>query len=181
MHKVFILKPCSIRQALEAEETLNALDADGLALVHWAALLERVDVLCVLLELGAGVDTRDALGRTALMHAALAGTLAAVELLLAQGTDAAARDADGETVLMYAAKSGCLAVVLKLLALSADINAVDARGRTAINWHVRNNPVHEIYDALVLAGADPSLADTNGLNATDAAKALGVAFARGNP
>jgi ankyrin repeat protein len=52
-----------------------------------------------LLDAGAGVDVRDARGRTALHYAAAIGYTEAVALLAARGADLTAKDADGVTPL----------------------------------------------------------------------------------
>jgi ankyrin repeat protein len=61
--------------------------------------LDAVATAEALLDAGAGIDVRDARGRTALHHAAAIGYTQAVTLLAARGADLTAQDADGLTPL----------------------------------------------------------------------------------
>jgi ankyrin repeat protein len=61
--------------------------------------LDAVAAAEALLDAGAGVDARDARGRTALHHAAAIGYTEVVAVLAARGADLRAQDADGVTPL----------------------------------------------------------------------------------
>lgn len=61
--------------------------------------LDAVATAEALLDAGAGIDIRDARGRTALHHAAAIGYTEVVALLAARGADLTAQDADGMTPL----------------------------------------------------------------------------------
>jgi ankyrin repeat protein len=61
--------------------------------------LDAVATAEALLAAGAGIDVRDARGRTALHHAAAIGYTDVVALLAARGADLSAQDADGVTPL----------------------------------------------------------------------------------
>uniref|UniRef100_A0AAY4BY16 Ankyrin repeat domain-containing protein n=1 Tax=Denticeps clupeoides TaxID=299321 RepID=A0AAY4BY16_9TELE len=71
----------------------------------------RSKFMDLLLRRGAGVDRRDAQGRTALSHACERGHLDAVEVLVRNNADPERADAWGNTSLMYAAAAGHVPVV----------------------------------------------------------------------
>lgn len=83
------------RSALTGPGVVDEADGEGMHLVHWAADRGHVDMLRLLLELGARVDACDAGGQTPLHYAYACGHHQAVTLLLDAGADAELRDHDG--------------------------------------------------------------------------------------
>jgi hypothetical protein len=66
-----------------------------------AAAPHAHDVLALLCDAGADVNSADSSGRTPLMHAALCGRLPAVDLLLARGANVACADRSERTALYF--------------------------------------------------------------------------------
>ena len=65
--------------------------------LHWAAHVGQVEVMRVLVELGANKDAKCAGGATPLHHAARTGHAAAVSVLIELGAQIDAQDANGDT------------------------------------------------------------------------------------
>lgn len=84
--------------------------------LHIAAKLGSTDVIELLLEAGADVNTRDCNGMSALMHACRSGEKNAVEILLSRGADVTFKDGYDQTAKTFAEKlNGDLAKDLKPL------------------------------------------------------------------
>lgn len=97
-----------------------------------AAKFAGADMMRLLLEAGAGVDARDAWGRTALFYAPI--TSEGFGVLLRAGADVHARDEEGNTILMRSvSESASLAEVEGLLRLGVDPGARDIGGETALD------------------------------------------------
>ena len=79
-----------------------------------AALKGHTDIVNLLLDAGAEVDTRDNEGRTAVIMAALKGNTDVVRILRDTGADLTIVDVDGKTALMWAVSNGFNAII-KLL------------------------------------------------------------------
>ncbi|KAJ1527305.1 hypothetical protein ONE63_008825 [Megalurothrips usitatus] len=75
---------------------VNAVDAEGMGLIHWAADRDNVDMLKMLVaELKADVNLQDQEGQTALHYAASCGHVSVVKYLVEQGADQTIADVYG--------------------------------------------------------------------------------------
>lgn len=75
---------------------VNAVDAEGMGLIHWAADRDNVDMLKMLVEeLKADVNLQDQEGQTALHYAASCGHVAVIKFLLEQEADQTIADVYG--------------------------------------------------------------------------------------
>lgn len=102
-------------------------------------------------------------GVTPLMVAAGEGKLRVVEKLLRDGAQVNAADSDGITALHYAATGRDLKVVQALLRAGADINArTKANGTPLMSSLGSPYSSKEIALALINAGADVNIVDTDG-------------------
>lgn len=99
-----------------------------------AALHGRVDIVQLLLEYDANVNTKQEDGMTALMMAAMKGHVGILQLLIFKGADVEAKDGEGVTALMWAAAGGHIGVVVTLLDKDVDTKVKDDKGRTALEW-----------------------------------------------
>jgi uncharacterized protein len=135
-------------QAIQKENiagVMRALDAgadceartpeDGETPLMWACEPGTLNIMDLLLERGAGVNTPDFFGVTPLMYAAANETTMhayePVELLLKNGAEVNLPDRHGTTALMYATEAGQLRCVYRLLKAGADPNMTNHDGRTA--------------------------------------------------
>jgi ankyrin repeat protein len=101
---------------------LDVRNSLGSSALEIAASVGAVDVIELLLEKGAKLDTRDRQGKTPLILAAshtFPGTVATVKLLLSKKVDPNVRDTKGNTALSEAKEYGSPEVVELLLAAGA--------------------------------------------------------------
>jgi len=91
----------SLAALLDKGVPVDYADGDGITLLAWAAISNRLDVARLLLARGAKVNVVDSKGMTPLLYAASIdfGDSAMVDLLLKAGADPAARTKDGLTAL----------------------------------------------------------------------------------
>uniref|UniRef100_A0A1B6KEE8 PRANC domain-containing protein n=1 Tax=Graphocephala atropunctata TaxID=36148 RepID=A0A1B6KEE8_9HEMI len=89
-------------------------------LVHQAVYAGRRDIVRLLLERGANVETRNLAMMTALHLAAVQGHADIVKELLTSGADIESQDRDGRTSLFLAVSAGHKMVVKELLEQGAD-------------------------------------------------------------
>jgi ankyrin repeat protein len=144
------------RRALRAE------DLPGAAAVGDTQAVDR------LLELGFGVDTRDAQGATALLRAAGAGQRDVAAHLLAAGADSAVTAASGITPLAAAVNARRESVVELLLARGVDVDQRLPGDATAL-MIAATLGYPEIADKLLAHGADANAEDAHGHTALHAA------------
>ncbi len=156
----------------EISEALgNGIDqTDRDALLNLASRYGQVEVMELLLENGASVESKDKLGRTAVLSAVQSRNAEAVRVLLAKGADVNARDAQQGTALQRAAGSfGNQAMVEDLIKAGADVNAADKNGQTPLMWAARWGDSARVQ-ALVDGGAKVNLRDSKGMSALDYAR-----------
>jgi ankyrin repeat protein len=129
------------------------------------------DIVKLLLERGADVNTSTISGIPALHLAAYFRHEEVVSLLLSSGADVYRRDECGNTALSEASITGRMAVV-RLLLRSMGGRGVDGRhiqGFTAL-YRACFNGHAEVVRALLLAGADHTIADDEGITPQQAAQ-----------
>ena len=188
----------AIRGRYDAEDDerkkpdLNAKNKKGQVALHLAVCAQegtgdpkRMQGATALLDGGANPNAKDGNDETPLHVIAracnhldngagsvpMARALAAAKLLLKRSADADAAglgDEVGATPLHVAAAEGHLAIVQLLLGLGkADVNARDATGATPLMYAARKLR-GKVAHALIKAGADPQLVDSEGKTARDA-------------
>ncbi|MFQ5451138.1 MAG: ankyrin repeat domain-containing protein [Nitrospinaceae bacterium] len=110
---------------------LWVLPRAGATPIEDAVLSGNGDLVKLLVENGAEIDSIDSLGFTPLHRAALAGYRDIVEVLLANGAEVDATDIHGYTPLHLAVQGGFVEVASLLIAHGADVNAraADDQGR----------------------------------------------------
>jgi hypothetical protein len=123
---------CDLAEHLIAShpEHVNARGGYDVTPMHAAARAGHVDILSLLLELGADVGGRGDHGLTPLHRASGSGRVEAARFLVERGADIKARDNLGRTSLHFAVFARDSQPVRLLLEHGADVNALDDTGRT---------------------------------------------------
>jgi len=144
----------AIQTLLKQHADVNAVQADGMTALHWAAYQDDLETARLLVRAGANVKAANRYGITPLTLACTNGNAALVEMLLESGADANATLPGGETALMTAARVGTLASVKALIARGADVDAKDERrGQTALMWAAAEGHA-DVVQMLIEVGAD---------------------------
>lgn len=115
---------------------VNARDHDGRTLLSYAAEMNSLEAVRLLLEAGADLSMESE-GKgfgasTPLLYAASRGHADTVTLLLDKGADVRSKDREGRSALAHASKCGSQAVTQLLLERGADPNSRDLSQRTPL-------------------------------------------------
>jgi ankyrin repeat protein len=132
----------------------------------------HIEVVRLLLDQGAAINEQEDYGSTAVLCASQQGHTPVVELLLERGADPTLPDGDGSTSLMTASDQGHLGVVRLLLDHPSAKTTIDNRdefGETALLKACRSGR-GGVARALLQSGADPTIADNDGLTPVAIAK-----------
>jgi len=156
-----------IKAVRKYPEVMARTDRYGQPLLHLSVQNGHINIVSYLLDQGAIIDklaTHETLGEgcTALLVAIVEGHLDVVDLLLSRGADPTARTAKKRmTPLMVAATrdGDILRLLLSYEVVRMTINAQDEDGSTALHIAVRCNNVDNAIEALLEAGADPTIMD----------------------
>jgi uncharacterized protein len=147
---------------------VDAQDADGRTPVMVATVARRTDAVRALVDAGADVDIRDNRLDNVFLYAGAEGLLDILRIANEAGADPALTNRFGGIALIPAAERGHVEVVRYLLAESdVDVDHVNRLGWTALLEAIilsDGGPAHqEIVSMLLEAGADPDLADGDGV------------------
>jgi ankyrin repeat protein len=119
----------------------------------------HLEIVKLLVKLGADLEARETYGRTALHLAAREGRSGTIALLIVLGADIAAKNSQGETPLHEAAGNNQLAAVKVLLDHKAAVNATDSVLYTPLHSAIARQSDPEIVDCLLAHGAKPEAKD----------------------
>ncbi|MFJ9443719.1 ankyrin repeat domain-containing protein [Kitasatospora sp. NPDC101235] len=160
----------AVRAALTAGATVEARDAEGRTPLLRAAFADRVAVARLLVEAGADVNAQDPQLNSPWLVTGITGSVPMLRALLPGGPDLTRRNRYGGVSVIPAAERGHVAYVRAVLAETAiDVDHVNDLGWTALLEAVLlgdGGPAHrEIVDILLAHGADPYLADADGVTA----------------
>uniref|UniRef100_A0A0G4I2Y4 Palmitoyltransferase DHHC domain-containing protein n=1 Tax=Chromera velia CCMP2878 TaxID=1169474 RepID=A0A0G4I2Y4_9ALVE len=152
-----------VREAVSRNPRLALLrDGDSHTLLHWAALLNLVAEVPILLEAGADANARSRNGQTPFMWAAVKGHC----LLLREFNERArinlnVADSLGATPLILSVQHGHKHAFLLLLRLGANIESADVNGCTAAHWAAFKGDI-EFLELLRYFRADLTVPDKSG-------------------
>ena len=158
---------------------INARDSRGRSALLAATHRNRVEVARFLIQEGADVNAKDFIQDTPFLYAGAEGRTEILRMALSAGADLKDTNRYRGTALIPAAHHGHVEAVKLLLATAIDRDHVNNLGWTALLEAVilgDGGPVHtEIVRLLVEAGADPHIADRDGMTALGHAKRRGYA------
>ena len=164
--------------ALDAGDDIDQQDPHGRTAIMAATYAGQVDAVRLLLEREATPDIQDEMLNTPFLYAGAEGMLDILKLTNEAGADPTVTNRYGGTALIPACERGHVEVVRYLLEQSdVDVDHVNRLGWTGLLEAIvlsDGGPAHQEIVRLLLAnGADPDLADGEGVTPLDHAKARG--------
>jgi len=157
---------------------IDAQDSDGRTPVMVSTLAHRTDAVRALVDAGADVDIRDNRLDNVFLYAGAEGLLDILRIANDAGADPALTNRFGGIAVIPASERGHVEVVRYLLEESdVDVDHVNRLGWTALLEAIilsDGGPAHqEIVRMLLEAGADPDLADGDGVTPLAHARSRG--------
>ena len=155
----------TVREIVETTigTALDIATVEGVTALHLAAATDQPDVLQLLIDRGASVNSRTRLGFTALHWAASRDALDSVAVLLRAGADIDALARNDITPLHWAASRDAARAVQMLLDAGADPNARTLAGDTPLHVAIRQSTYSQA--AIVLAQFSLTTLDADALPA----------------
>ena len=157
----------AVKELLAGGADVDARGAGGATAVTAAAANEHVDVVRALVDAGADVDLQDDDRSNPLLLCGENGNVALLREVLRGNPDLGATNRYGGVALIPASDRGHVEMVRALLETEIDVDHVNRLGWTALIEAVilgDGGAAHqEIVRMLLDAGADPSIADGDGV------------------
>ena len=159
--------PDDVTAALAAGAPLDSRDEHRRTPLLLAALSDRVEVARLLVGLGADPDAQDDRKDSAWLVTGVTGSVAMLETLLPAGPDLKLRNRFGGVSVIPASERGHVDYVRRVVRTGIDVNHVNDLGWTALLEAVilgkGTKPWQDTVRILLAAGADPKLADRDGV------------------
>lgn len=163
--------------ALRSGADIETRDARGRTALLLAATSDRVEVARLLVAMGASPDALDDGHDTPWLVTGVTGSVRMLEALLPAKPDLTIRNRYGGVSVIPASERGHVDYVRRVVTTGIDVNHVNDLGWTALLEAVvlgDGGPRHqEIVRILLAAGADPAIADKDGVTALQHARAEG--------
>ncbi len=136
--------------------------------LHYAAANGKLEIVNLLIELGAPVNETVIRGETALHRAARRAQTDVMKSLIENGAKVNARTVEGATPLHYAAKCGCRMGrhIQLLIEHKADREARTKKGQTPLHWAAEWSASTAVL-ALCSNGVNINVVDNNGRHVRD--------------
>jgi uncharacterized protein len=168
----------AVSALLDAGADIDARDQAGRTALLAATHGSAVQAARLLVARGANLEIADDLKDTPLLYAGAEGRIEILRLLVKAGANLRARNRYGGNALIPAAHHGHVEAVRELLTkTSIDVNHVNDPGWTALIEAVilaDGGPTHQRIVRLLLDhGADPALADRDGVTPLEHARRRG--------
>ncbi|KAM0235337.1 hypothetical protein ACHAP5_009732 [Fusarium lateritium] len=156
----------------ERNHDLNHHSKHDMSALHYACISGDRDIMEMLVESGAELDTMTDRGYTPLSLAIDCGNRSVVELLISKGADIHLADNHGMTPLHRASQLGHLKIVEQLIEHGAEISTLSKDTYTPLLYAAVSGQ-SEVVTLLLDKGADSSDADKNGYTSLHLASLLG--------
>jgi ankyrin repeat protein len=164
---------------LRSQADLEARDDHDRTPLLLASTYDRVPVARLLVALGADPDALDDRHDTPWLVTGVTGSVAMLEALLPADPDVTIRNRYGGVSVIPASERGHIDYVRRVVQTEIDVNHVNDLGWTALLEAVilgdGSAPYQQIVRILLDAGADPAIADGNGVTALEHARSSGQA------
>ena len=163
--------------AIRAGANLETRDQRGRTPLLLAVTEDRLAVARLLVHLGASPDALDDQHDTPWLVTGVTGSVDMLEVLLPAGPDLKIRNRFGGTSLIPASERGHVAYVRRVVRTDIEINRVNNLGWTALLEAVilgdGSRRYQQIVSSLLDSGADPKIADRQGVTALQHAEQRG--------
>ena len=144
----------AVRSLIAQRVDVNAADVEGSTALHWAARLDRPEIVDLLAAAGANARAATRYNVTPLSLASASGNAVIIERLLRAGADPNGTSEEGQTALMTASLTGKVAAMKVLLAHGANVHTREPyKGQTALMWAASAGNA-AATDLLVESGAE---------------------------
>lgn len=157
-----------VAAALAAGAPIESRDDHRRTALLLASLNDRVDVARLLVALGADPDAQDDRQDSAWLVTGVTGSVAMLETLLPANPDLTLRNRFGGISVIPAGERGHVDYVRRVVQTKINVNHVNNLGWTALLEAIilgkGTQQWQEIVEILVDAGADPNLADADGVS-----------------
>jgi uncharacterized protein len=167
----------AVALAIRAGANLEARDQRGRTPLLLAVTEDRLAVARLLVHLGANPDALDDQHDTPWLVTGVTGSVPMLEVLLPAAPDLKIRNRFGGTSLIPASERGHVAYVRRVVRTDIEINHVNNLGWTALLEAVilgdGSRRYQQIVTTLLDAGADPKIADRQGITALQHAEQRG--------
>ena len=153
--------------ALRSGADIESRDERGRTPLLLASAADNVEAARLLVVLGADPDAQDDQQDSAWLVTGVTGSVAMLEVLLPAHPDLALRNRFGGVSVIPASERGHVDYVRRVVSTGIDVNHVNDLGWTAmleaIVYGDGSQPYQEIIGILLDAGADPTIADKDGI------------------
>jgi ankyrin repeat protein len=179
----------AVRASLDSGAAVEATDQRRRTPLLLAALGDHVDAARILVAAGADPNAMDDRHDTPWLVTGATGSVAMLEVLLPAGADLTIRNRSGGVSVIPASERGHIEYVRRVVTTGIDVDHLNDLHWTALLEAVilgdGSDTYAEIIRILLAAGADPELADRDGITALQHAERLGhsrlAAVLRGTP
>jgi hypothetical protein len=166
-----------VAAALAAGAPIESSDDHRRTALLLASLRDRVGVARLLVQLGADPDAQDDRKDSAWLVTGVTGSVSMLETLLPAAPDLTLRNRFGGVSVIPASERGHVDYVRRVVKTKINVNHVNDLGWTALLEAIilgkGTKPWQDIVRILVDAGADPSLADREGVTPLQHAESTG--------
>lgn len=166
-----------IEQLLSSSSKIDARDQSGSTALLVAARANSIGAAKALIDAGADVNAKDHIQDSAYLYSGARGHLEILKMTLAHGADLKSTNRYGGTALIPAAERGHVETVRTLIEAGVAIDHVNNLGWTALLEAIilgdGGKRHQQIVDLLLKAGANPNLADRDGVTPLQHARKRG--------